>query len=92
MSVISFLLVLACLLAPLQVDRDLLPSPNNYRVMLSDFSAIAIASGETHTCVIVTGGAVKCWGLGGAVGSGNPGYYNSEPAAVPGEGRGTIFP
>ncbi len=29
---------------------------------LSGNSAIAIALGESHTCAIVTGGALKCWG------------------------------
>ncbi len=29
---------------------------------LSGNSAIAIALGESHTCAIVTGGTLKCWG------------------------------
>ena len=32
---------------------------------LSGYSAIAIALGNTHTCVIVTSGGVKCWGYNG---------------------------
>ncbi len=29
---------------------------------MSDVSAIAIALGRDHTCAIVTGVALKCWG------------------------------
>ncbi len=45
----------------------------------SGASAIAIAAGYIHTCVIVTGGAVKCWGGNsfGQLGIGNIIQQNS---------------
>jgi hypothetical protein len=48
-------------------------------------SAIAIAAGLDHTCVIVIGGGVKCWGSNryGQLGIGNT-VDQFSPADVPG--------
>jgi hypothetical protein len=51
----------------------------------TEISAIAIALGDQHTCAIVTGGGVKCWGWNGngQLGIGNTNnQYN--PADVAG--------
>ena len=47
--------------------------------------AIAIALGHYHSCIIVTGGGVKCWGHNGAgqLGIGSTGDRYS-PTDVPG--------
>ncbi len=52
---------------------------------LSGVSAIAIALGFHHTCVIVTGGGVKCWG-GNWVGQLGIGSTSDQysPTDVPG--------
>ncbi len=58
---------------------------HNIFAPMSGVSAIAIASGEQHTCVIVAGGGVKCWGWNGygQLGIGITGDRYS-PADVPG--------
>ncbi len=52
----------------------------------SGFSAIAIAAGGLHTCVIASGGEVKCWGDNeqGQLGIGSR-VLRSSPADVQGE-------
>ena len=52
---------------------------------LSGMFAIAISSGAYHTCVIVTGTGVKCWGGNGygQLGIGSTGNQYS-PVDVPG--------
>ena len=51
---------------------------------LAGIAATTIALGRSHTCVIVAGGGVKCWGLNddGQLGIGNTVQQNS-PANVP---------
>jgi alpha-tubulin suppressor-like RCC1 family protein len=53
---------------------------------------IAIAAGENHTCAIVTGGAVKCWGnnASGQLGNSATGGIAATPVPVTGLGSGAI--
>ncbi len=44
-------------------------------LLRSGVSAIAITLGGWHTCVIVTGGGVKCWGYGPHLGFTVPSDY-----------------
>ena len=44
-------------------EQDLHAS--NLTSSLSGYSAVAIALGNIHTCVIVSGGVLKCWGYNG---------------------------
>lgn len=45
----------------------------------------AIAAGRTHTCAVVGGGAVRCWGANDAGQAGDPSFLGtSTPRAVPG--------
>ncbi len=48
--------------------------------------AVAISAGDSHTCAILRGGAVRCWGYGayGALGYGNTNNIgdNEAPASV----------
>ncbi len=50
------------LLQSFEVLHHLLPTPPN---TLPGVTATAVALGYYHTCAIVTGGAVKCWGNNG---------------------------
>lgn len=43
-------------------------------------SATAVVSGDYHTCAIVTGGGVKCWGLND---NGQLGLDNNANVAIP---------
>ena len=45
--------------------------------------AVAVAAGDTHTCVRLTNNAIKCWGDGGTgqTGYGNNDQLDSAPAA-----------
>lgn len=42
-------------------------------ITATGYTAIAIALGQYHTCVIVSGGTLKCWGYNG---NGQLGIYN----------------
>ncbi len=57
-------------------------------------SAIAIATGGFHTCALVAGGDVKCWGGNGygQLGIGNTtGQPVLNPADVPGAARASTL-
>ncbi len=56
-------------------------------IFRADVSAVAIALGWAHTCVIVSGGGVKCWGANwvGQLGIGSRTDATS-PADVAGDG------
>jgi alpha-tubulin suppressor-like RCC1 family protein len=58
---------------------------------LAGLSAIAIAAGSIHTCAIVTGGGVKCWGYNGRgqLGIGQGGDHQNQPADVIGAAKST---
>jgi alpha-tubulin suppressor-like RCC1 family protein len=47
--------------------------------------AVAVATGYRHTCVVIEGGAVKCWGDNGAgqLGLGDQQNRGATPATVP---------
>src|SRR5262245_56840412 len=54
-------------------DTTSLYAPPNKNVNLGGLRAIQIAAGDTHTCALLEGGTVRCWGRGytGALGYGN---------------------
>ncbi len=56
--------------------------------MAAGVSAAIIALGEVHTCAILAGGGVKCWGGNnyGQLGIGSTSQQNS-PVTVSGAGR-----
>ena len=61
---------------------------------LPGYSAVAIALGQYHTCVIVSGGGVKCWGYNGygqlGIGSSSTQYSPVDVSLGSGVGnRGT---
>jgi alpha-tubulin suppressor-like RCC1 family protein len=51
--------------------------------------ALALAAGNSHTCAVLTGGAVYCWGYNfdGLLGTGDTSDRNT-PTAVTGLGAG----
>ena len=57
----------------------------NETVDLRIFStATSISAGENHTCAVLTGGTVKCWGRGssGQLGDGSTTFNQSTPVGV----------
>ena len=58
------------------------PIPTPTSSLGANRTAVAIASGTTHTCVILDNGSVSCWGQNsyGALGRGTEGGYSSNPA------------
>jgi alpha-tubulin suppressor-like RCC1 family protein len=55
---------------------------------MAGVSATAISVGESHTCAIVTGGALMCWGRNGngQLGIGSTSDYHSPVAVGLGSG------
>ncbi len=66
---------------------------NGLNYLPAGISAVAIALGEAHTCAIVSGGGVKCWGYNGygQLGIGSWAEATS-PADVAGDGSFTLSP
>ncbi len=46
-----------------------------------DLGVLSVDAGRNHTCVVVKGGSVKCWGsnFGGQIGNGESGYQVTSP-------------
>jgi RHS repeat-associated protein len=60
-------------------------APSNPVALPSPGSAVAVTVGARHTCALLTGGQVTCWGLGGtgALGNGSTtGNVDAPPAPV----------
>jgi alpha-tubulin suppressor-like RCC1 family protein len=55
-------------------------------VDLGGHTATAISAGGEHTCAILDGGSVRCWGLGtsGQLGYGNTSDVGDTPTSLPG--------
>jgi len=55
-------------------------------VSLGDGGATAITAGDNHTCAIVSGGQIECWGDNrqGQLGNGSAASYESSPVTVAG--------
>lgn len=51
----------------------------------TDRTATAVALGSSHTCALLDGGDVKCWGIGGVLGLGDDQSRGSQPQDM-GEG------
>ncbi len=52
-------------------------------MLFPGISAVAIALGERHSCAIVSGGGVKCWGLNNGVGLTSPADVAGGGGALP---------
>lgn len=64
---------------------SLVPNPVTNLVNASTTLPAAVASGAEHTCVIVTGGAVQCWGYNGfgQIGISTATSQSTTPVSVP---------
>lgn len=60
------------------------------QVMGLGAQALDVTAGDQHTCAILTGGQVSCWGANGdgQVGDGTPGGNKLFPVAITGVGSG----
>jgi hypothetical protein len=73
-----------------KISMPTVPCPNRK----PGISATAIACGGYHTCVLVSGGAVKCWGWNdyGELGIGSTAQQNSPVDVGLGSGLAIIAP
>ena len=62
------------------------PWPNTPTLVVGIANTIALEAGDYHTCAVLTGGAVKCWGNNdyGQLGTGTVGGTTPTPTDVVG--------
>jgi len=66
-------------------DGTMTDSPAPRAVLGLDGPAVAVVAGRAHTCVLLTGGRVRCWGEGSSGQLGNGAMTRSlSPVAVVG--------
>ena len=74
---------------PVATVRSLVPIAQSDGGAITD--AVAIASGESHSCALLTGGGIKCWGWNGWWQLSGSGASTSSPVTVAGISTATAI-